>query len=67
MWQQWVNTILGLWVIAIPFVGMTAASMVWTLVITGAVIAILGLWGAGVEATERTHMQEMEAQLRHQH
>ncbi len=43
MWQDWVNGILGLWVILIPFVG---ADSVTVLVITGIVIAVLGFWAA---------------------
>ncbi len=43
MWQAWINGILGLWVIVIPFVGATSTT---TLVITGIIIAILGFWAA---------------------
>jgi hypothetical protein len=43
MWQDWVNGILGLWVILLPFIGMTDMT---TLVITGIVIAVLGFWAA---------------------
>jgi hypothetical protein len=46
MWQQWVNAILGLWVIAIPFIGIAGSALTWTLAITGIVIAVLGVWGA---------------------
>lgn len=45
MWQQWVNGILGLWVIIIPFVGLGSNSKI-VLIVTGVVIAILGFWGA---------------------
>ncbi len=51
MWQQWINGILGLWVIVIPFLGLTDGTLTWTLVITGIVIAVLGFWGG---ATART-------------
>lgn len=46
MWQQWVNAILGLWVIAVPFIGITGSALLWTLAVTGIVIAALGVWGA---------------------
>jgi hypothetical protein len=46
MWQQWVNGILGLWVIVVAFLGFTGATLMWTLAITGIVVAILGFWGA---------------------
>jgi hypothetical protein len=44
MWQQWVNAILGLWVLAAPFLGLSASTLTWTLAISGAVIALLALW-----------------------
>ena len=53
MWQQWVNAILGLIVVAVPFLGLTAATFTWTLVIVGAAVAVLGFWGAQEVQTER--------------
>lgn len=49
MWQDWVNGILGLWVILIPFVG---ADSMTTLVITGIIIAVLGFWAAASGGTK---------------
>ena len=46
MWQQWVNGVLGLWVIVVAFLGFTGATLMWTLAITGVVVAVLGFWGA---------------------
>lgn len=47
MWQQWINGLAGLWLILVPFLGFsTDQSLTWTLVITGAMVAILGFWGA---------------------
>lgn len=46
MWRQWVNAVLGLWVLAIPFTSLVGGALVWTLAITGIVIAVLGVWGA---------------------
>lgn len=43
MWQDWVNGILGLWIILIPFVG---ADSMTVLVVTGIIIAVLGFWAA---------------------
>ncbi len=43
MWQQWVNGVLGLWVIIMPFTGVNTNTVV---IVTGVVIAILGFWGA---------------------
>lgn len=58
MWQQWLNLLLGLWVIAIPFIGLTADALTWTLAITGIVMAALALWGAIYEQSEE-HKREM--------
>ncbi len=46
MWQDWTNAVLGLAVIAVAFMGLDAATLMWTLGILGAVIAIVGFWGA---------------------
>jgi hypothetical protein len=46
MWQQWLNGLLGLWLIALPFTMGLGTGVTWTLVITGAGVAILGFWGA---------------------
>jgi len=46
MWQQWVNGILGLWILLLPFVGLTGDGYLWALALSGVLIAILGFWGA---------------------
>ncbi|MDE1925476.1 MAG: SPW repeat protein [Patescibacteria group bacterium] len=51
MWQDWVNGILGLWIIVVPFIGLTGASLVWTLAVTGIVIAVLGFWSGAQQST----------------
>jgi hypothetical protein len=61
MWQQWVNVVLGLWIVAVPFVGFTATGSLWALVITGALIAILAIWGAQETQTERENGAMMPA------
>jgi hypothetical protein len=64
MWQQWLNAIIGLWVIAVPFVGITGTALMWTLAISGAVIAILGIWGAQQEQTLEEELHELQLQHR---
>ena len=59
MWQNITNGIIGLGVIALAFLGLTGTTLVWTLVLAGVVIAILGFWGAadvsnGAGATTKT-------------
>ncbi len=52
-WQHWVNAILGLWVLAVPFLfGVTGTALMWTLVISGLVVAVLGIWGASESQSE---------------
>jgi energy-converting hydrogenase Eha subunit H len=46
MWQQWLNAILGLAVIAVPFIGLTTDAFTWTLAVLGIAIAALGVWSA---------------------
>lgn len=46
MWQQWINALLGLWVLAIAFLGFSGDALMWTLAVTGLAIAVLGVWGA---------------------
>ncbi|HEY6022385.1 MAG TPA: SPW repeat protein [Candidatus Paceibacterota bacterium] len=54
MWQQWVNAVLGLWTIAVPFLSLSGATLMWTLVVTGIAVAVLAVWGASQEQSERT-------------
>ena len=65
MWQQWLNVLLGVWTLITPFLGFTAATLMWVLAITGLVIAALALWGVGDENTERQHLAELEYRLQH--
>lgn len=59
MWKQWANTVLGLAVIAVPFLALTSMTMTWTLVVLGAAIAALSLWNAAEERTEEYHQQAL--------
>ena len=44
MWQNWVNGILGLWLILMGFLGLPASFSRVLLIITGIIVAILGFW-----------------------
>ncbi|MDP3762841.1 MAG: hypothetical protein Q8Q97_02105 [bacterium] len=46
MWQNWLNGILGLWIILMPFLGLTAGMHRTLMIVTGVVIAVLGFWSA---------------------
>jgi hypothetical protein len=44
MWKQWANAVLGLAVLAIPFLSLSATTLTWSLVVAGAAIAVLAAW-----------------------
>lgn len=46
MWQQWLNALLGLWIVALAFIEFGGATFSWTLAISGLAVAVLGVWGA---------------------
>jgi hypothetical protein len=54
MWQHYVNAVLGLCLVVIAFAAYAAlgATLGWTVGILGAVIIVLGLWGAGALSSE---------------
>lgn len=65
MWKQWINAILGAATIAVPFLGLTGATLAWTLVIMGAVVLALSLWTAGEVSKEE--YEHAVAEHRHSH
>ncbi len=46
MWQNWLSGILGLWVILMPFLGLSENLARTVLIVTGVLIAVLGFWAA---------------------
>lgn len=58
MWQQWINAVLGLAVLATPFLALSSETLTWTLVVLGAAVAVLALWGGMQEQTERQQYRE---------
>ena len=46
--ESWINAVLGLWLIAAPFIlGYSAATAaLWNSIIVGVVVAVLGAWSA---------------------
>ncbi len=63
MWTQWVNGILGLWVLISPFLGFSPDGMTTNLVIVGILVAILGFAGA---VQERKYREDVHTHT-HQH
>lgn len=60
MWKQWVNAILGLLVLAVPFLGLTTAAFTWTLAIAGVIVAVLSVWSVA-EASSATDSERSYA------
>lgn len=57
MWQHWINTILGLWIILSPFTGMDISTLTTNLVVVGIAVTALGLWEAfDVNRSETQHL-----------
>jgi len=46
MWKQWVNGVLGIWIVLLPYLGFTSDIHTWLMVVTGIVIAVLAFWSA---------------------
>ena len=44
MYKNWINALLGLVVIGVAFMDVSASSLVWILSIAGAIITINSLW-----------------------
>lgn len=66
MWQHWINALLGLWVVVIAFLGLGGTTLMWTLVITGVVIAVLALWGS-MGASSSSEQGERRSERRTQY
>ncbi len=46
MFQQWVNFILGLWILASAYFGFSPTGFMTNMTICGILVAIFALWGA---------------------
>ena len=60
MWQQWVNAIIGVGLIAVPFIALSATVLMWTLVAAGAVVAVMAVWGAMKEDSTEYHQYKLQ-------
>lgn len=61
MWQQWLNLIVGLWIILSSYLNFTPSGMVTNFTISGIVVAVLATWGA------LEHKRMMEDEHMHSH
>jgi len=49
MYKNWINSLLGLVIVAVAFMDLSATTLMWTLGIAGAIIAFSNLWTLLVE------------------
>lgn len=49
MWQDWINGLVGLWLVVASFLNLSASAMQTNLLVGGIVIAVLAFWGALAE------------------
>lgn len=61
MWQHWINAILGLWIMLSSLMGMSVGAMTTNLMVVGAVVAVLGFWGAYGSSQQQDIRQHMHA------
>jgi hypothetical protein len=54
MWTQWINGILGLWIIVASWTYMASGTGRTLLIVTGIVIAILGFFGGATLPSRST-------------
>ncbi|HYV33293.1 MAG TPA: SPW repeat protein [Candidatus Limnocylindria bacterium] len=48
-WSEWLNGILGLWVILASYLYVPSGGARVVMFVTGLVIAVLGFWGGATE------------------
>jgi hypothetical protein len=67
MWQQWLNMVLGLWIILSAYLGMTVQGMTTNLTLSGILIAGLALWGALKAQSNYRHEHDHHREHKHGH
>jgi hypothetical protein len=65
MWQQWLNLIVGLWIVVSAYLGFGAETMATNFVVSGAIVAVLALWGALQHNRMMHHDRPHERMQRH--
>jgi len=51
---SWINLILGVWLIASPFIlGIASMAAIWNSVILGIIVAVMAIWSATAVAEEK--------------
>ena len=57
MTQNYVNAFLGAVLVLAALLGLDTAVLAWTTGIVGALIVIVGLWGAGALSSKETEVR----------
>ncbi len=61
-WHTWALAVLGLVVVAVPFLALDALTMTWTSVVVGLAIIGLSMWGLTVGSTEEEYTRQSHLQ-----
>lgn len=56
-WEEWINLVIGIWLILAPFVlGVSANSLLmWNYIVVGIIVGADALWAALARPTPMTH------------
>lgn len=55
MYKNWINAILGIVIIGVAFMEVSASTLTWILAITGAIVAIDSFWSIVASDDVGTH------------
>ena len=51
---SWINLLLGIWLIASPFIlGITSLAVIWNNIILGVIVAVMAVWSATAVTQEK--------------
>lgn len=64
MMQTWISGVLGLVLIVVAFLDLSEIALAWTLVVLGAVIAVLSFWASASE-DHKTHIHHHTARTQY--
>jgi len=62
MWKDWVNGILGLWVVLLAFIGIPFNVKAILMIATGLAIAFLSFWKGASDKVKREISTPVESQ-----
>jgi len=60
MWRDWINGILGIWIVFLAFLGLPFNARAILMIITGLLIAFLSFWKGASFAADRRVSKEKE-------